>query len=362
MTKDNIQERVDMPKPRLALVGVGPWGKNYLNILGKSLVAVVDTDPAVRWKISNSGIPAFASLDELFTAALPIDGVIIASPAQSHFELAYKTLRSGIGALVEKPLAGSFEEATQLYEIASANEVTLMAGHLLLHHRGLQRLWQAAHEGSIGKIMNIRSTRIGLGRIRREEDVWWSFGVHDLVLLLTLTRSMPTSVIARKVSLRGTPQADLVTAELAFDGDVTGSIYASWLGPEREHRLLVYGTGASARWDDGQSDNLGLLIQPVPSLESAVARNAQSSLSSSSYAGPSPLEREIMLFSANLLKRATPEEDKAIALAVMALLELADMSSNSGGARLKLEDTAAGSNSQIDPDKFKPSNAWTPVG
>lgn len=344
------------PELQLALIGVGRWGRNYLQALGRSLAAVVDPDARVQQQFRNSGIAVFSTLEELLSDSLRIDATIIAAPARTHYALANKVLSRGISALVEKPMAGSLAEAQRLYSIAADNHAALMSGHLLLHHDGLRDLWQAVQGGSIGKIMHLRSTRIGVGRIREEEDVLWSFGVHNLVLLLTLTGSLPESISARKLKLRGAGQADLVLAALQFDSGVTASVHASWLGPEREHRLLVYGTAATARLDDGEQFPRDLLIQPssgiaaFPETSHYRAPNAGSSMS--------PLDRQVMLFSRYVQRKASPEEDKAIALAVMALLELADASSVADGNPSMFEEFAENYGLELDSTMFRPSHTW----
>ena len=70
-----------------------------------------------------------------------------------------------------------------------------MVGHLLWYHPAILKLKELIDTGELGRIQYIYSNRLNLGKIRREENILWSFAPHDISVILGLLGEMPTSVI-----------------------------------------------------------------------------------------------------------------------------------------------------------------------
>lgn len=342
--------------PQIALIGVGPWGSNYIEPLVRSeaLCALVDSDPvALNSAVVPDGIGRYLTLDDLLAEKPSLDGVIVASAAATHFDIAVRALYQGLGVLVEKPIAQTLPQAAELYRLAASKAVTLMSGHLLMHHEGFHYLWRETKTGRLGEPRYIRSTRVGIGRIRREEDVLWSFAVHDLSLVLTLMGQMPESLFARKYWLRGAPQADLAIVDLTFQAGARAAIHVSWLGPEREHRLLTYARRGAARFDDGEEGRRSVVMHAMHPGE---VRHANATGQAERTAAPPqnarPLDRQVDLFCRYVATGTMPLQDRAIALGVMSLLEAADLSSaNESEVRVRPA-------VDIDSTLFEPSCNW----
>ena len=58
---------------------------------------------------------------------------MIATPVFTHFDLATAALRAGKHAFVEKPLAASMAEASELIELAEDRGLRLMCGQTFLY-------------------------------------------------------------------------------------------------------------------------------------------------------------------------------------------------------------------------------------
>ena len=344
--------------PRIALIGVGAWGANYIGPLLRldALRAIVDTGQDTLGAVAVPGhVARYVTLDDLLADGLPLDGVVIATAAPTHHSLASRALSAGLGVHVEKPVARTYAEAAELYRLAEHEAVTVMSGHLLLHHRGLDRMWRESRTGGLlSPLRYIRSTRIGHGRIRRDEDVMWSFAPHDLSAVLVLMGRMPATVRARKYRLRGTAVADLATIDLDFPSlQAHASIHVSWLGPEREHRLLAYAEHGTGRFDDGASDSDGAAVYRVlPDDPGRIPAAPDASVVATPPTRTRPLDREVELFCRCVAARITPPQDRCVTLAVMTLLEAADASS------LTETEVAIVPNPDIDSSLFVPSSVW----
>lgn len=239
------------PTPRVAVAGCGYWGQNHLRVLASlgALAAVHDPDPE-RAKAAEAeyGVPALTRDD--VHASDGIDAVVIAAPAVHHAELAAAALRAGKHTFVEKPLALEVGEAEALCDLAEAADCVLMVGHLLQYHPAFLAMRDLVDTGVLGKVHYLYSNRLNLGKIRREENILWSFAPHDISMILTLVGEDPVSVRAVGGWYLSDQIADVTTTHLAFPGGVRAHIFVSWLHPYKEQRLVVVGDEAMAVFDD----------------------------------------------------------------------------------------------------------------
>ena len=74
----------------------------------------------------------------------------------------------------------------KIYYYYPKNKVKLMVGHLMLYHPAYIKMKESIKKGKIGKVRYIYSNRLALGKLRKEEDVLWSFAPHDISMILDL--------------------------------------------------------------------------------------------------------------------------------------------------------------------------------
>ena len=173
-----------------------------------------------------------------------------ARPAETHFELVRAALHAGKDVFVEKPLALRAEEGAELVRLAETNGRILMVGHVLEYHPAIVRLRELVRAGELGKVQYIYSNRLSLGKVRREENILWSFAPHDVAIILRLMGSMPLQVVATGGAYVQPNIADVTVTNLLFDNGVRAHIHVSWLHPFKEQRLVVIGSRKMASFDD----------------------------------------------------------------------------------------------------------------
>lgn len=235
---------------RVALIGCGAWGRNIARNLADlgALAAVCDTDASAA-EAAAHGAPVCTADAVLGDAA--IDAVAIATPAATHAALVAAALAAGKHVFVEKPLALDVAEAERLVTQAEAAQRVMMVGHLMRHHPAFAVLLDLVRAGRLGPLSYIHARRLNLGRIRREEDILWSFAPHDISMILALAGRFPERVTAQGVAVLNPEVADVTTTQLAFPGGLRAEIHVSWLNPVKEQRLVVVGAGGMAVLDDG---------------------------------------------------------------------------------------------------------------
>lgn len=181
-----------------------------------------------------------------------VQGVVIATPAETHFAIARNALLAGKHVYVEKPLVLVEEEAEKLISIAESKRLILMVGHLLQYHPAFSALKEMVISGKLGRINYIYSHRLNLGKIRREENILWSFAPHDLSMILSIAGENPEYVLSTGGYYLHPRIADVTTTHLEFSSGLRAHIFVSWLHPFKEQKLVVVGDRKMAVFDDTQ--------------------------------------------------------------------------------------------------------------
>ena len=248
---------------RVAAIGCGYWGKNLVRNFAElgALAAICDPDRNTARQLAERHHARVAEFDAVLRDD-EIAGVAIAAPAALHAELASRALEAGKHVFVEKPLALTIAEAEQLCVMAERADRKLMVGHLLQYHPAFIKLRELVREGVLGRLEYISSTRLNLGKVRREEDILWSFAPHDLSMILSLVGQEPSEVTAQGGYYLHRTIADVTTTLLAFPGGEQAHVFVSWLHPFKEQKLVVTGDRTMAVFDDAQPWSRKLLLYP----------------------------------------------------------------------------------------------------
>ncbi len=275
------------------------------------------------------GVPVVASLDEVTTGA-----VVIATPAATHYDLARQALETGRDVFVEKPLALTYAQGARLVQIASEQRRILMVGHVLEYHPAVVRLIQMVRSGDLGDIYYIYSNRLSLGKVRREENILWSFAPHDIAVLLRLLDTMPIQVSAVGGNYIQPNIADVTVTNLLFDNGVRAHIHVSWLHPFKEQRLVVIGSQKMASFDDVAKE-LALYDQRVEVREGVPApvRGVGERVA---FDPTEPLRLECEAFLRAIMTREPPLTDGESGLRVLKVLQAAQRSLVTNGEPVPL--------------------------
>lgn len=242
---------------KVAVIGAGYWGKNLVRNFHQlgALATVVDTDPQLRESMTETypGVRVTGDIAEVLEDA-NIPAVAIATPAETHSDVAYQALMHNKHVFVEKPLCLDVQVGMELLRLAAEKKLTLMVGHLLHYHPAVIKLKKMVKNGQLGKLQYIHSNRLNLGKFRREENILWSFAPHDISVILALTGEMPERVVSFGGNYLQDRIADVTLSTLSFPSGVKAHIYVSWLYPYKEQKLTVVGNQGMAVFDDTQPE------------------------------------------------------------------------------------------------------------
>jgi predicted dehydrogenase len=248
--------------PQVAVIGCGWWGRNLVRVFHalRTLRAVCDPAPAgiEAARQLAPGVPVLGEVARVLDDP-QIEAVVIATPAETHAPLASQALAAGKHVFVEKPLALTCRDGGQLVRQAESAGLVLMVGHILEYHPAVVELVRRIRAGQLGTLQYVYSNRLNLGKVRREENILWSFAPHDVAVMLRVTGELPIEVSATGGTYLQPNIADVTVTSLLFDRGIRGHIFVSWLHPYKEQRLVVLGSARMAVFDD-VSPNQKLVI------------------------------------------------------------------------------------------------------
>lgn len=241
-----------MKKINICVIGAGQWGLNHIKtlILLNVNVGCVDIDQE-KLNFIKSSFPetsCFSSVEDSFVANY--QGYVIATPPTSHAKLAKLLISNHKAVLVEKPLCLNLSDSKEIKSQLIKFKGRLIVGHLMLFHPAIVKIKKMIEEGVIGNIQYIYSNRLNLGKVRKEENVFWSFAPHDISIFQYFSNSFPSSVISHGGDFLQKNIQDTTITYLKYPNGIQGHIYVSWLHPFKEHRLVIIGSKGSLHFED----------------------------------------------------------------------------------------------------------------
>ena len=243
----------------VAIVGVGYWGPNLARNLAISsdgrLHTLCDARPE-RLAQFGKQFPG-AKLEGDYDKVLcdpEIDAITIATPVNTHFDLAASALRAGKHVLVEKPLAQTSAECRELISLADERGLTLMVGHVFLYNAAVQRVKEYITSGELGQIYYVYSQRLNLGIVRQDVNALWNFAPHDLSIICHWLDAAPEWITANGFSYLQPGIEDVVFMTMGFPGGVGANVHISWLDPHKIRRMTVVGSEKMVVYDDVNAD------------------------------------------------------------------------------------------------------------
>jgi predicted dehydrogenase len=224
-------------KPRVAVAGAGVFGRHHMRVLQAldtaELAGVYDIDPArAAEAAAEHGVPSFASLAELSARA---DAAVVAVPTTAHAATGCELLQAGLDVLIEKPIAPSLAEADSLLAAAAASSRLIQVGHLERFNPAVEAL---AAKITVPLFFEIH--RLSLFTPRSlDVDVVLDLMIHDIDIVLALTRRMPEEVRAAGISILSN-KVDIANVRLAFPGGCVANLTASRVSTERVRKVRLF--------------------------------------------------------------------------------------------------------------------------
>jgi len=348
MAKDKMNNKnnsLSIENSAIAVIGSGYWGKNlvrnFYHLGNLKLICDKEESLLEQFKDQYSGIDTCLALNDVLSRK-DIHGLVIATPAESHYLMVKEALLAGKHVFVEKPMALHQEGGEELISIAKQSNLVLMVGHLLQYHPVFVRLKELATSGELGRINYIYSNRLNLGKIRREENILWSFAPHDISMILSLAGEEPEYIQATGGNYLHKKIADVTTTHMEFPSGLQAHIFVSWLHPFKEQKLVVVGDRKMAVFDDTQPWVNKLLLYPhVIKWENSVPVPEKAEPERSDIPEDEPLRLECKHFIACISNEQQPLTDGDEGLRVLKVLNASQSSLNENGRKITLQSSSS---------------------
>ncbi len=239
----------------IGIIGYGYWGpnlvRNFVDTPGARVSWVSDLD-ASKLETVRRRYPAVATttqyrslLDDPNTQA-----IAIATPVNTHYEIALEALRAGKHVWLEKPMTENSEQARKLVEEAKRHHCVLLVDHTFLYTGAVMKMAELIKSGEVGRIYYYDSTRVNLGLFQRDVSVISDLAVHDFSILEYLLGEHPTAVSASGTNHFPETPENLAYVTLFYDSGTIAHANVSWLAPVKVRQILVGGSKKMIIYDD----------------------------------------------------------------------------------------------------------------
>jgi predicted dehydrogenase len=329
-------EETTLDPVRTAVVGLGYWGPNLVRNLHElptaDLSVVCDLNPALVEKIGRRypGVRTSTSLDEIL-ADESIEALCIATPVATHHPLALAALGAGKHVFVEKPLAGSSEQAAELVAAARDAGLVLMPGHTFLYSPPVNTIRELISSGELGDIYFVSTSRVNLGLHQPDASVVWDLAPHDFSILRYWLEETPVrvSALSRGCVLPATP--DVAFINLEYGSGIVAHAELSWLSPSKLRRTTVVGSQKMVVYDDTSNEPVrvfdsGVMLRDPQTFGEYRLTYRTGDIVSKHVAPEEPLLLEMADFCNSIRTATTPRSSSAVGLDVVRMLEAVDAS------------------------------------
>jgi predicted dehydrogenase len=333
--------------PRVAVVGLGYWGPNLLRVLAErtdvEVAWICDRDPTrlVTLMRRYPSVRPASDLDEVL-ADRSVDGVLLATPVFTHYDLGRRALEAGKHTFVEKPLAPSTEQATELIDLAVSRERVLMCGHTFLYSPPVRAIRALIEQGELGDLFFISASRVNLGLHQRDVSVIWDLGPHDFSILLYWLGGPPHKIRATGRDSIVPGIADVAFVTMEFPSGLIANVELSWLAPSKLRRTVIVGSQKMVVYEDGSAEAIRIFDRGVVYKDPQTFGEYHLSYRSGDILSPhldndEPLALQVGDFVRALHTGERPEDGLELATDVVRLAEAAEASLENGGNQVELD-------------------------
>jgi len=234
---------------KIGVIGIGSWGtrvaREYVALMNEGII-----DSVILCDTDNSRLRPFADvavtsnkLDEVIRRA---DGVHICTPNSTHYEIAKKVVESGIHVLVEKPMTTDHNQAYELVEIATAENLILQVGHIYRFANAIRKTKELYEKNYFGDVYYFNLTWTHLMPYMENVDILWDLLPHPLDILNFITKKWPVEFVGVGRAFRRSKLNEVSSLQAIFDNGIFANIHLSWLSPIRRRILEIVGSKRTA--------------------------------------------------------------------------------------------------------------------
>lgn len=239
----------------VGVVGCGYWGPNLVRNLRQAadchLKVLCDTNETrlAHMRRLHPEVGTTQDFSELLNDE-ELDALVIATPVRFHYEMAKAALEAGKHVFIEKPMARTEAEASELVSLADRKGRVIMVGHTFLFSPAVRRMKEIIDAGDIGEVQYIAARRLNLGLFQKDINVAWDLAPHDISIVLHLLEELPVSVSCQGSNHVTRGVEDVTMMYMNFRKNRCAFVHNSWLDPKKVRQMTVVGSQRMIVYDD----------------------------------------------------------------------------------------------------------------
>jgi len=227
---------------RVALIGYGSMGQNHARVLSSmpetELVGIFDPNfqgkSFIFEKLKQNSIAQLSQMD--------LDYCVIATPTNTHKDIACLLSKLNVNILIEKPIAIDYTSAQEIIDCADKNKVKAAVGHIERFNAAMIEARKRIQIGQIGKIIQIISSRQGPFPVRVSDvGVITDLATHDIDVVTWLTNASISKISAEIIFKDNNLREDGLFLIGELNSGVKISMTVNWINPIKERKTTIVG-------------------------------------------------------------------------------------------------------------------------
>ena len=243
----------------IAVIGYGYWGPNLVRNIKNhkdcdlKYICEINKRYRTKAKSENESVIILSDYKDILNDQ-SIDAVFVATPLDTHFELAKNILNSNKHLFITKPTVQNCKQIDKLIKLSISKKLIAVTDHTYIFSNAINKIKEIIDSGELGEITYFDSVRVNLGIFQNDLDVVWDLAPHDLSILFYLTKLNPIALTSNGVSHLNNGLIDIAYLTLHYKENFIANFHLNWFSPTKIRKIIIGGTKKMIIFDDLKSD------------------------------------------------------------------------------------------------------------
>lgn len=332
---------------KVGIIGLGYWGPNLV----RNFQALKEVEKVIACDIRESRLKVikekFPAVELTNDCQGLIEGdtdiIVIATPVDTHYNVAKKALETGKHIWVEKPFTSTSEQAEELIEIAERKNLQIFVDHTFIYNGAVVKIKELLDKGELGNILYFDSERINLGLFQRDVNVVWDLAPHDLSIMTYLLQGHKIRALVANGIANFNGKENLAHISIYFEDNCFAHFHVNWVSPVKIRRIIVGGSKKMLVYDDMENFekikvyDSGVEFKSAESIHEALVQYRIGDMFSPKVNQTEALALGAHEFISAINENRTPLTSGKDGLEVVRLLEATDISLSNMGKLVELD-------------------------
>ncbi len=332
---------------KVGIIGLGYWGPNLV----RNFQALKEVEKVIACDIRENRLQVikekFPSVEVTNDCKGLIEGntdiIVIATPVDTHYNVAKKALEAGKHIWVEKPFTSTSEQAEELIEIAERKNLQIFVDHTFIYNGAVIKIKELLDKGELGNILYFDSERINLGLFQRDVNVVWDLAPHDLSIMTYLLHGHKIKALVANGIANFNGKENLAHISIYFEDNCFAHFHVNWVSPVKIRRIIVGGSKKMLVYDDMENFekikvyDSGVEFKSAESIHEALVQYRIGDMFSPKVNQTEALALGAHEFISAINENRTPLTSGKDGLEVVRLLEATDISLSNMGKFVELD-------------------------